>query len=151
DSPVAPHFNVVSKPNDWSKTVSEAAKRIESGGLTPTRQLQLAFWTRLREYEDQRGSVLRFHSPRPQSWITMGIGRAHFWLDATMSPQTGEVSAQLVVHTAATKVDFRQLYAQKDAIEIEANERFEWKEAPDKVQSRIELRRNANPDDESTW
>ena len=52
ESPAAPHFSVISKPNDWSKTVSKEAKRIE---LTPTKQLQLSFWTKLREYGAQRG------------------------------------------------------------------------------------------------
>lgn len=149
DSPVAPHFNVVSKPNDWSKTVSEAAKRIESGEITPTKQLQLTFWTRLREYAENRGTFLRFQAPRPQNWTSLSIGRAHSWMDATVSPQNGEASVQLVIHTRSTKADFRQLLAQKDQIEIDSGERFDWRESPEKMQSRIELRRDAAPDDES--
>ena len=151
DSPVAPHFSVISKPNDWSKTVLEAAKRIGSGELTPTKQLQLSFWTKLKEYAAQRGTFLKFQTPRPQNWITLSIGRSGFWMDATMSPQTGEISVQLVIHTAAPKADFRQLLAQKEQIEIEAKEQFEWREVPEKVQKRIELRRSATPNNEATW
>ena len=80
DSPVAPHFNVVSKPNDWSKTVSEAAKRIESGEITPTKQLQLTFWTKLREYAENRGTFLRFQTPRPQK-LDLAEYRARPFLD----------------------------------------------------------------------
>ena len=148
ESPVAPHFSVISKPNDWSKTVSKEAKRIE---LTPTKQLQLSFWTKLREYGAQRGTVLKFQTPRPQNWITLSIGRSHFWMDATMSPHTGEISVQLIINTAAPKADFRQLFAQKEEIEVEAKEPFEWREAPEKVQKRIELRRRATPNNEATW
>ena len=152
DSPVvAPHFNVISKPNDWSKTVSEAAKRIESGDLTPTKQLQLTFWTQLREFAQQRGTVLRFQNPRAQSWTTLPIGRSGFWMDATMTPSTGEVSVQLVIHTASPKADFLQLLSQWASIEQEAHEQFEWREAPEKVQKRIVLRRSANPENEGTW
>ena len=147
DSPVAPHFSVNSKPNDWSKTV----KQIGSGQLSRTRQLQLDFWTKLREHAEQRGTFLRFQTPKPKSWITLSIGRAHFWMDATMSPHTGEISVQLVIHTAAPKADFLQLLAQKEEIEVEAKEQFEWREAPEKVQKRIELRRRATPDDKATW
>ena len=43
ESPVSPKFNVVSKPNDWTKTVSTAAKRIETGELSDTRQTQLQY------------------------------------------------------------------------------------------------------------
>ena len=52
-------------------------------------------------------------------------------MDATMSPQTGEISVQLILHTAAPKADFRQLFTQKEQIEIEAKEQFEWREAPE--------------------
>ena len=146
DSPVAPHFSVISKPNDWSKTI-----RIVAGELTPTRKLQLSFWTKLKEHAAQRGISLKFQTPRPQSWASLSIGRSGFWMDATMSPQTGEISVQLIIHTAAPKADFRQLFAQKEQIEIEAKEQFEWREAPEKVQKRIELRRRATPNNEATW
>ena len=140
DSPVAPHFSVISKPNDWSKTI-----RIVAGELPPIRKLQLSFWTKLKEHAAQRGTSLKFQTPKPQSWASLSIGRAHFWMDATMSPQTGEISVQLVINTAAPKADFRQLFAQKEQIEIEAKEQFEWREAPEKVRKRIELRRRATP------
>ena len=146
DSPVAPHFSVISKPNDWSKTI-----RIVAGELTPTRKLQLSFWTKLKEHAAQRGTSLKFQTPRPQSWASLSIGRSGFWMDATMSPQTGEISVQLIIHTAAPKADFRQLFAQKEQIESEAKEQFEWREAPEKVQKRIELRRRATPNNEATW
>ena len=146
DSPVAPHFSVISKPNDWSKTI-----RIVAGELTPTRKLQLSFWTKLKEHAAQRGTSLKFQTPRPQSWASLSIGRSGFWMDATMSPQTGEISVQLIIHTAAPKADFRQLFTQKEQIEIEAKEQFEWREAPEKVQKRIELRRRATPNNEATW
>ena len=68
-----------------------------------------------------------------------------------MSPHTGEISVQLIINTAAPKADFRQLFAQKEEIEVEAKEQFEWREAPEKVQKRIELRRRATPNNEATW
>lgn len=151
DSPVAPHFNVVSKPNDWSKTVSKAAKGIESGNITPTKQRQLEFWTALREYAEAKGSPLRFQKPLPQHWTILGVGRAGFSMWATVSLQEQEVSAQLVINTDNPKADFRQLQAMKAAIEAEAGEAFTWREQPEKVQSRIELRRSATPGDITTW
>ena len=48
NSPLAPKFNVVSKPNDWSKTVTEGVTRVE---LSETQQLQLDFWTAFRTYQ----------------------------------------------------------------------------------------------------
>jgi hypothetical protein len=151
ESPVAPHFNIVSKPNDWSKTVSKAAKGIESGNVTPTKQRQLEFWTRLRAFAETKGSTLRFQKPLPQHWTTLGIGRLGFTMWATVSMQEQEMSAQLVINTDNPKADFRQLLTMKEAIERESGEVFTWREQPDKVQSRIELRRKATPDNEPTW
>ena len=43
DSPMAPSFNVVVKPNDWAKTGQQNAKAAAT--MTPTKQRQLKFWT----------------------------------------------------------------------------------------------------------
>jgi len=53
DSPPAPKFNVVSKPNDWTRCVAYAASRVE---LTPSKRLQLSFWTDFRAYVELRRS-----------------------------------------------------------------------------------------------
>ena len=148
NSPVAPHFRVVSKPNNWSRSIS---RRIESNELSPTRQMQLRFWTALKEYAENCGTSLRFQSPLPQNWTVLGIGRTNFWIEATVNSSAGEVSAQLVLRTRATKADFRQLLSQKDAIEAEAGEPLDWREMPERHSSRIELRRKATPNDDSTW
>ena len=49
DSPIAPKFNIVCKPNDWSKTVSDAASRIEEGEVSETKLLQQEYWEALRK------------------------------------------------------------------------------------------------------
>ena len=53
ESPTAPKFNVVSKPNDWSRSVAQAARSIEDSELSQTRLLQrrtgvpsIPYWTR---------------------------------------------------------------------------------------------------------
>ena len=44
-SPAAPKFNVVSKPNDWTRSVSKAARRISDEPVSETKALQLKYWT----------------------------------------------------------------------------------------------------------
>jgi hypothetical protein len=39
NSPVAPKFNVVCKPNDWTKKISQSARRMESEEISPVKQL----------------------------------------------------------------------------------------------------------------
>jgi hypothetical protein len=64
ESPFAPKFNVVSKPNNWSKRVTEGVEKIE---LSETRSLQLAFWTAFRQFVEAKGSKLRLSKPLGQS------------------------------------------------------------------------------------
>ena len=42
DSPMAPSFNVIVKPNDWSKSSRESARMASTA--TPTKLLQQKFW-----------------------------------------------------------------------------------------------------------
>jgi hypothetical protein len=49
----APRFNVVVKPNDWSRTVSRAARSVQSGEITELGQERLAYWTAFRQTLDQ--------------------------------------------------------------------------------------------------
>jgi hypothetical protein len=44
DSPPAPKFNIVSKPNDWSQSVAQAARAIDEAELSETRVMQRAYW-----------------------------------------------------------------------------------------------------------
>lgn len=37
DSPMAPKFNVVSQPNDWTKTVLEGTRQLETAGRSETK------------------------------------------------------------------------------------------------------------------
>ena len=72
-------------------------------------------------------------------------------MEATASVQQREMTVQLVIHTLSAKADFRQLFAMRSAIEQEAGETLDWREAPEKVQSRIQLRRDADLSDEDSW
>ena len=47
DSLPAPQFNVVAKPNDWSKSVKSSAS---SGELTETKVKQQEYWTEFKDY-----------------------------------------------------------------------------------------------------
>ena len=51
DSPPAPKFNVVARPNDWRKDSTD------TGPLTETQQTQLAFWKGFAEFVSRKGTV----------------------------------------------------------------------------------------------
>ena len=49
DSPPAPKFNIVSKPNDWSRSVSQSAKRISDQAISEFQQTRLRYWSELKK------------------------------------------------------------------------------------------------------
>jgi len=46
-SPAAPKFNIVSKPNEWSHSVAQAARAIDDAELSDTRVMQREYWAAL--------------------------------------------------------------------------------------------------------
>src|SRR4051794_30001010 len=76
ESPAAPKFNIVCKPNDWSQQVAQAARAIDDAELSETRLMQRAYWTAFDNVLVEIGGAVRGgKKPQPQSWMAYGIGR----------------------------------------------------------------------------
>lgn len=152
DSPIAPKFNLISKPNDWTKLISGAAVRFQPHELTETKQLQLEFWTELRTFLEQRHSFIKAQKPAPQHWMSFAIGRAKFHLAAINNTQDKRIEVSLELVGPAAKAHFHLLHREKEAIEAEFGENLEWKENPNKKTSRIILRHfKVDPTDRAKW
>lgn len=145
DSQVAPKFNVIAKPNDWSKTVSEGVSRVESEALTETKELQLEYWSKFKEYADTNSKLIRATKPRPQHWMNMSLGRSGFnitaiaslWNAETESYSTGEIRAQVEIHNKDAKQHFERLHAQHEEIDAELPFAIRWVNDPNKVSCKI--------------
>jgi len=72
DSKPAPRFNIVAKPNDWSKMRHDPAT---AGPLTAGQQAQIEFWTGFGEYLTEQKASFRPPKPYPSNWTTWGIGK----------------------------------------------------------------------------
>lgn len=96
DSSPAPRFNLVSRPNDWARTVVDLIKPPGSGGEFGDDML--AFWTSFKEHLESRGGALRSRKPAPQSWQTFAIGRTGFELQAFASARDKYLKAQLFIY-----------------------------------------------------
>ncbi len=159
DSAVAPKFNVLSKPNDWSKTVARQAREGDGGSLTESKQLQLDFWTGFREFVLERDSIVTPTKAFPQHWMNMSIGRsgihlsaiASLWNSASQSYDKHELRVELVLSDTNSKVFFSQLEAQKVEIEAELKGELTWYNPEEKRMCRIYLRREADLNDRSRW
>src|SRR5215831_538726 len=74
-SPAAPKFNIVSKPNEWSLSVAQAARAIDDAELSDTRVMQREYWAALNLVLDALdGPVSGARKAQAQSWMAYGIG-----------------------------------------------------------------------------
>lgn len=152
-SPAAPKFNVVSKPNEWSQSVAQAARSIDDAELSDTRVMQREYWTALNPVLAAAGGpVLGTRKPQLQSWMSYAVGRAGFHLNAVVSVQKLRIRAELFITGDRAKTFFGLLKNQKAEIERELGYPLEWQELPEAQACRIACNLNdVDPADETDW
>lgn len=153
DSPAAPKFNIVSKPNNWSRSVAQAARAIEETDLSETRVLQREYWATLgKSLDAARGAVSGNRKPQPQSWMGYPIGRSGFSLSAVMLRPRKQVRAELYISGDSAKAFLALLMAQREAIEQDLSYPLEWEELPTRRDSRVSVYlSDLDPEDEADW
>lgn len=153
DSPAAPKFNIVSKPNDWSRSVAQAARAIDDAELSETRITQRKYWAALHTILDSVvGPVSGNKKPQPQSWMNYGIGRSGFYLGAVMIRQKNQIRAELYISGDSAKAFFGLLERQKNEIEQELGYPLEWEQLPARRDCRISYYLNdVDPEDDADW
>ena len=150
DSQAAPKFNVVSKPNDWSRSVSEMA-RADSDTATPKKRVQMAFWSALMKRLDEQQSPVKPKKPQLQGWMQFSIGRSEFGLEATLQSTGKWISVALFMTGPNATAHYWLLEGQRGEIEDELGE-VEWRELEGKKSSQVRLRQtNTDPMNEDDW
>jgi len=148
NSPMAPKFNVVSHPNDWTKTVS----RISRAELTSTDQFYLEYWTVLRDYLEKRSGTIKPVKPLPRNWIGFGIGRSKFRLDASASVRDEWICVSLTLRGPNAKPHFYLLRRDEVTIEEEIGAELHWDEKAGRKRNYINLTlEDADLKDRQDW
>jgi hypothetical protein len=159
DSPIAPKFNVVCKPNDWTRTIQGAAKQIQTESLTDTKRLQLDFWTSFARYVEENSSTIRPQKPLPQHWMNMAVGRSGFHLTAIFSfwrpdptpSEPHEIRAEFVCDGSNAKEYFALLEAQRSEIERELGEPLVWHNPLDAKSCKMYISQPVNAMEMDAW
>jgi len=152
ESPAAPKFNIVSQPNDWSRSVSDAARSIKNDALTETKAAQLRFWTQFAEYLQANGSSLRSQKPFPQHWTHFGVGRSGFLASAILNTSSDILGAEIYINHDDAKIYFAGLESQREEIEEELGFTLDWRELPGRKGCRILVETEiSDPLNEAQW
>ena len=156
NSAPAPKFEIISQPNDWTKTVQHAA---ESGReFTDHKLLQQKFWREFRQFMEEKESFVRCQKASPQHWLNHSIGRSGFHLASILSmwnsvteKKGAEIRSELYVTGASAKADFVALESQKSDIEKALGFPLFWHNPENKHMCRIYARKDINFVDEKNW
>jgi hypothetical protein len=153
DSPAAPKFNIVSKPNNWSQSVAKAAGALGESELTETRIMQRDYWAALNVSLNAAGGlVLGNKKAQPQSWMAYPVGRFGFYLGAAMARHKNQIRAELYIHGERAKAFFALLQNQKRQIEREIGYALCWEELPTGQDSRVaRYLDDVDPGDITDW
>jgi len=143
DSLPAPKFNIVSKPNDWSRAMKES---------DDTQPQWKKFWTQLREYMIKENCKVQLPNPTTTTYLHISRGRTSFRLEVWLSKQYWRISVQLRLSEPHALVHFRLLEEQREEIESEFGESLEWDEMPNHKSSKIVVyRSDTDLMNESDW
>jgi Domain of unknown function (DUF4268) len=155
DSPVAPKFNIVSQPNDWTRSVQAAAKG--TAEISEHKQTQLRFWIAFKEFME-RNSRIRCQKPSPQHWMYHSIGTSDFrlvsiisyWNSAT-NKKGPEMRVELEMHGDRAKQHFAALEKARPEIEHACGVPLTWHNREQKNSCKIYTRQNADFLTEELW
>ena len=151
ESLAAPKFNIVSKPNDWTRSVNQATRKASEGELTDTKALQLKFWESFRTFLIERESSVRPQQASAQHWMNFGIRKSGFLLSAISNSRDNRIGVSLDIMKEEDKIIFNSLYSDQIEIERKIGESLEWRESPGKKTSRILLHQNRLTLDQADW
>lgn len=146
NSPFAPKFGIISKPNDWTKAVRSSTESVE---LTETKLQQLEFWKGFQEFAKMKKSKFRFQKPYPQHWANISIGITDAYLSLTINSRENYFGVELYIPN--NKELYNKLFQQKEEIEKVLAEKLNWMELPAKKASRILIQKSGNFEDPSKW
>jgi len=119
DSNVAPKFNIISKPNDWTKATRKTA-RVDPERSKRYREL----WGRFIDSVSQEYPLLELPNPSGLHWIRFFIHGTRFVL--SYAPSTKKMSLYLLFRKDAEENWLRFLIDDSKNFEQEAGCQFEW-------------------------
>lgn len=151
DSPAAPKFNVVSKPNDWSKSTSAAKKSVENAALTASQQELIEYWAAFEEALSHATKRIRAVKPLPQNWLVHSIGKSSVTLNSSINRRDGWIRAEIYLTGDKARPYYDKLKAERVEIETELGEPLTWYEEASRDRRIYLTKIVPQVTDRSTW
>lgn len=146
DSDIAPKFQIVSSPNNWTKTIKRS---IGNDNVSDTKMLQYQYWTKISEAIDNYCPKFNSRKPLPQHWYNLAIGSSLAKVALSINTQKNEIRSYVAIKDSKDLFDY--LYDEKDEIESIVGEPLIWRRLDNKKSSYIEVSLNFDIGVEDNW
>lgn len=140
DSPVAPKFNIVCQPNNWSRVIRNAAG---AGEVSDREKAMLEFWTAYAEYVGNN-SPAKIRKPAPKRSMRFSLGKNAIFVAAILSTWNSvantsdpEIRVELRFNNATAREDFVSLEPRKAEIEAAIGKPLTWHTSPNINRCRV--------------
>lgn len=146
NSEPAVKFEVIEKPNDWTKEV----KKSES--INETQQLRYDYWVAFEDYAFKNPTFAKNFKKRKPSknhWLNFSIGSSACHIAVSQIKQRNELDVELYI-SDDTEL-YNSLYENKTDIELISGLSFDWRELPDRKASRIVLEKSVQLENKNAW
>lgn len=147
ESDIAVKFEVVEKPNDWTKEI----KRHTSN--SPRHQERYDFWVAFNEYAFSNKSFSKaFNRRKPNTdhWMSFSVGSSSCNISVSQIRKYNNFIVEWYIYD--DKEMYRNCFAHKDSIEAEMGMKLEWNELPNKKASRIiAFKHDVDFNNKDTW
>lgn len=138
DSDPAPKFVIVSRPNDWTKSIRGSAISTPKE-LSETKMVQLEFWQQLKDYAASNMPNVRLRKVYAQHWYDVAIGRSDCHVAFTALLSEKQLGCEIYIPNS--KDLFQAFLSNKTEIEAELSLGLDlsWQELPSKKACRIRV------------
>lgn len=127
-------FNIVCTPSTNVKTI-KSKSNIESEAT----RIQLDYWTKFREKLMATKRFSSLHTPRPQYWFDVALGRSGITLSNTCNVQKSIVGVRVYISSKVVDTFLPTLMARKDEINKALGCEPEWNPNPNAIDKTISL------------
>lgn len=153
DSLPAPYFNIVCKPNDWTRLIKE---KIRAARMTADKTALLEYWTAFQASVEASGSTIRLSKPAPQTQLNLLLGDSPFRISAIIEPDNKKIKALLWVSDGSAGEKRNELFTMlRDTLSPQLSALFGndlvWNVQPSKPWDEMDVITPLDPKDKLTW
>ena len=144
NSEKAPRFNIVEKPNYWSKTMKLKEE------LFGSKLFKFDFWTGFNEVMNDNKDFLshfRLRKALAEDWYGLSIGSSVYHIELKVKTKEQNIAAEIYIKN--NRELFEQFRKHSDEISKMLNSEVEWLETDTRY--RIIITNNINPCERDNW